>query len=129
MFKRCGDVWVRGYSSDLSGGSKSAKYRSWLAPSRLIQESFAISSTIRVLLLRIENSAANFVMRRNLQETGAGHVALTKSADHGIPVMARRREAGTLRVKAVKTRVQIHVRLEAEWGRGQSDRRLECQGE
>ena len=42
-------------------------------------------------------------------------------AQNGIPTMARRRGAGTLRVKAVKTRVQINVRLDAERGRGQTD--------
>ena len=42
-------------------------------------------------------------------------------ADHGIPTMARRRDAYLHGVKAVKTRVQFEVRLEAERVRRQTD--------
>ena len=47
--------------------------------------------------------------------------AFAEGADHGIPTMARRRDADALRVKAVETRAQIDVRLEAERVRGQTD--------
>lgn len=44
-----------------------------------------------------------------------------KGADHGIPTMDRKENAGPRRVKAVEARVQIDVRLEAARRREQTD--------